>query len=298
MLYQQIESNRRKSLALLSVFILVILALGYVFSELLYLGYFGIFLALIIALVSALGGYYYGDTVVLKISNARPARKEEFPHLINTIEGLSIAAGFRAPPRAYVIDDPAPNAFATGRDPGHSAIAVTTGLLQKLDRYELEGVLGHEMAHIKNYDTRLATLAVVLVGVAAILSDMILRGTFYGRRGGRSEEGRGGRAAVILLIVGVFFAIVAPFLTQLLRLALSRQREYLADADGALLTRNPDGLADALEKISRDTNKLHPANDATATLYIINPFKGGLRLNTLFATHPPTQERIKRLREM
>ncbi|MEW6329005.1 MAG: M48 family metalloprotease [Candidatus Micrarchaeota archaeon] len=297
MLYQQIESNRRKSFLLIVVFILVILALGYVFGELFALGYFGLLLALVLASVSALGGYYYSDSIVLKISNARPAQKEEFPHLINTIEGLSIAAGFRTPPRAYVIDDPAPNAFATGRDPDHSALAVTTGLLQKLSRYELEGVLGHEMSHIKNYDTRLATLAVVLVGVAALLSNWILRGSYLRGRGGSAGR-RGGGALVILFVVGIFFAILAPFLTQLLRLALSRQREYLADADGALLTRHPEGLASALEKIAKDANQLHSANDATATLFIVNPFKRGINLRGLLATHPPTEERIRRLRAM
>ncbi len=297
MLYQQIESNRRKSLLLIIVFVLVILALGYVFGELFALGYFGLLLALVLASVSAFGGYYYSDSIVLKISNARPAPKEEFPHLINTIEGLSIAAGFRTPPRAYVIDDPAPNAFATGRDPDHSAIAVTTGLLQKLDRYELEGVLGHEMSHIKNYDIRLATLAVVLVGVASILSNFILRGFYWRGRGGSGGR-RGGGALVVLFVIGIFFAVLAPFLTQLLRLALSRQREYLADADGALLTRHPEGLASALEKISKDANKLHTANDATATLFIVNPFKRGLNIGGLLATHPPIEERIKRLQAM
>lgn len=297
MLYQEIESNRRKTFLILFLFFFIILTLGYVFSEFFSLGYLGFFLALMLAFVSALGGYYYSDSVVLAISNARPAQKEEFPHLTNTIEGLSIAAGFRTPPRAYLIDDPAPNAFATGRDPEHSVIVVTTGLLQKMNRYELEGVIGHEMAHIKNYDTRLATLAVVLAGVAAILSDWILRGTFYTRRGGGGNNRRGG-AVAIALIIGVIFAILAPILIQLLRLALSRQREYLADADGALLTRYPEGLAGALQKIANDTNKLHSANEATAALFIVNPLKGGLNLSGLFSTHPPIEERIRRLRAM
>ena len=197
-------------------------------------------------------------------------------------------------PKVYVIEDPAPNAFATGRDPKHSAIAVTTGLLNIVGRYELEGVIGHEMAHIKNYDIRLATFAVVMVGFIALISDFMLRIGLRGNSGGGGRKG-GGAAAIVL--ISLVLAILAPLFAQLVRLALSRNREYLADASGALLTRYPEGLANALEKISKDNHQLQHATDATAPLYISNPFKGKL-LSGLFSTHPPIEDRIKRLRSM
>ncbi|MBI5553344.1 MAG: M48 family metallopeptidase, partial [Candidatus Diapherotrites archaeon] len=243
---------------------------------------------------SALFGYYYSDKIVLSISQARPATKEENTYLVNTVEGLSLAAGIPMP-QIYVIDDTALNAFATGRDPEHSIICVTSGLLKTLNRSELEGVIAHEMSHIKNYDIRLMMLATVFVGTIALLSDLFLRSLFWG--GGRNrEENRGG---IILIVIGILLAILAPFVAILLKLAVSRQREYLADASGVELTRNPPGLASALRKISGDKEILEAANKATAHLYICNPLhERAAFMDSLFATHPPIAERIKRIEEM
>jgi heat shock protein HtpX len=264
-----------------------------VFGELTQLGYAGTAVAVVLAVLSAWGSYYYSDRIVLTISGAQPAPRERYPHLYNAAEGLAIAAGIPVP-RLYLIGDTAPNAFATGRDPQHAAIVVTTGLLDKLDRLELEGVLGHEMAHIQNYDIRLSTMAAVLVGVIALLSDWFLRSMRWGRRRGSRQSGGG-----LLLLVGLVLALLAPLAAQLLRLAVSRNREYLADASGAMLTRYPEGLASALEKISGDPEPLEVANKATAHLYIINPLRewGGWA-NSLFNTHPPVEERVHRLRAM
>jgi heat shock protein HtpX len=232
---------------------------------------------------------------VLSISRAREAPREQYPLLFNTVEGLAIAAGVPVP-RLYLINDTAPNAFATGRDPQHAALVVTTGLLDKLDRLELEGVIAHEMAHIQNYDIRLSTIAAVLVGVIALLSDWFLRSMRWGRRRGSREGGSGSGP---LVLVGIALALLAPLAAQLLRLAVSRSREYLADASGVMLTRYPEGLAAALEKISADPEPLEAANKATAHLYIINPLRewGGWA-NGLFNTHPPIEERLRRLRAM
>ncbi|MFH1448656.1 MAG: M48 family metallopeptidase, partial [Candidatus Micrarchaeota archaeon] len=238
----------------------------------------------------AIGSYYYSDKIVLRISGATPAEKKKYPHLVNTVEGIAIAAGLPVP-KIYVIEDPAPNAFATGRDPHHSAVAFTTGLLNMMDRYELEGVIAHEMSHIKNYDIRLATFAVVMVGFVALLSDFMLRIGIFG--GGRGR--RGGNGAIV--IIALVLAILAPISAQMVRLAISRNREYLADSTAALLTRNPDGLASALNKLSKDNHKLMRATDATAPLYISNPTKGKM-LSGMFSTHPPLEERIRKLRAM
>ena len=226
--------------------------------------------------------------------------KEEYPYLYNVVEGLAIAAGVPAP-RCYVIDDTAPNAFATGRNPQHAVICVTTGILQKLDRVELEGVVAHEMSHIKNYDIRLQTVVVVMAGVVALLSDWMLRSFFWGggrRRGGREGRGGGG-AGAILVVVGLALALLAPLFATIIQLAVSRKREFLADASGAMLTRYPAGLASALRKISADTEPLEAANKATAHLYIVNPLKDIKgAVNKLFSTHPPIEERIAALEKM
>ena len=291
-LYNQISSNKWKSYAIVLFFFLVIAAVvwfaGYYFAG---FGGFSVAFAGVLAIVTALGGYYWGDKVVLSMSRARPADENEHKYLLNTVEGLSIAAGLPAP-KTYVIEDEAINAFATGRNPKNSSIAVTTGALKKLNRVELEGVIGHEMSHIKNYDIRLATLAVVMVGFVAILSDLLFRGMLFG--GSRRDEDRGGGA---LVIIGILFAILAPIAVKLLQLALSRKREYLADATGALLTRHPAGLASALEKIGKDSNQLKTASEATATLYIANPFKN-VSAARLLSTHPPLEDRIAQLRKM
>lgn len=294
MIYEQIAENKRKSFLLLFLFILFFLVLGWVFGEFYHSGIAGITIAFVIAIFISLITFSYGDKIVLGISKARPVDPKENPYLYNVVEGLAIAAGIPKP-KAYIIDDTAPNAFATGRDPKNSAIAVTTGLLQKMNRLELEGVIAHEISHIKNYDVRYATLVVILVGTVALLSDWMGRSFFYGR--GRRDRRGGGNAIIILL--ALILAILAPLIAKLLQLAISRQKEYLADASGAMLTRYPEGLASALEKISKDTEPLEVANKATAHLYIVNPlldYRG--KLNALFSTHPPTEERVKRLRAM
>jgi heat shock protein HtpX len=295
-MYEQIASNKRKSFLLVFFFILFVFLLAWVFEQLAGMGTGGLVLAFIIASISAFAGYYASDKIVLTISRARPAAKEEFPYLYNVVEGLAIAAGIPAP-RCYVIEDTAPNAFATGRNPKNSVICVTTGLLEKMNRAELEGVISHEMSHIKNYDVLVQTLTVVMVGVIALLSDWILRSFLWGgrRKGGRDKGGAG----AILIVVGLILAALSPIISQLIRLAISRKREFLADASGAMLTRYPPGLASALRKLDADTEPLEAANKATAHLYIVNPLKDIKgKVNKLFSTHPPIEERIAALEKM
>jgi heat shock protein HtpX len=286
-MWEQITSNRVKSGVLVVFFVAFVVFLGWIFGKTTVWGPYAPILAAIIAGVGAFVSYYKSDQLVLAISKARPVEKAQYPHLYNSVEGLAIAAGLPTP-QMYVIEDSAPNAFATGRNPEHAAIAVTTGLLEKLNRTELEGVIGHEMSHIADYDTLLMTITVVLVGTVALVS---------GRR--RSRSSGGGQAGLILMLVAVALAILSPIIAQLIRLAISRRREFLADANAARLTRYPEGLASALEKISRDTEPLEVANKATAHLYIENPLKehrGGM--NKLFSTHPAVEERVAALRAM
>ena len=302
-LYEQISGNRRKSIALCAFFILLIFILALLFGELSPGESVIAFpLAIVFATVGPLVGYYNSDKIILKMSKARPAVVEEqtHPYLKHAVEGLAIAAGIPKP-KLYVIEDTAPNAFATGRNPEHGVIAVTTGLLQKLDRHELEGVIAHEMSHIKNYDILLSSISVILVGVVALLSDWMLRSFWYGRRGRRSSSSRsgGGNAQIIIVIVALLMAILAPIAAQMLRLAVSRKREFLADANAAFLTRYPEGLAGALDKLDKDTEPLEVANKSTEHLYIINPLREHKSfMNNLFSTHPDTKERIAALNKM
>jgi len=292
-MFDEIAANRRRSYLLIIGVVLLIVGVVYVFGLYFDLGHWVLIPAVGFALALAWGSYYYSDQIVLGMSSAQPVVREEEPYLWNTVEGLAIAAGVPMP-RPYLIEDTAPNAFATGRDPQHAAIAVTRGLLDKLNRAELEGVIGHEMAHVANFDIRFMTLVSVLVGTVVLLSDWMLRSLRYSRS--RRSGGKGGNP---LLLIGLVFVILSPIIAQLMKLALSRQREYLADATGARLTRYPEGLASALEKLTADTEPLEVANKATAHLYIINPLtehRG--RLNSLFSTHPPSEERVKRLRAM
>lgn len=292
-MYDQISSNKWKSWGLIIVFILIVLAVGFVFAQYTQSPWI-MPVAVVAAIAMTFSSYYYSDRIVLAMSQARPAEKPRYAHLINSVEGLAIASGIPAP-KVYVIDDTAPNAFATGRDPEHGVICVTTGLLQKLNRIEVEGVIAHEMGHIKNYDIRFATLVAVLVGIVALLSDWMLRSFRFRRR----SSSRDGGAGLIWLVIAIVFAILAPITAALMQAALSRRREYLADASGALLTRYPKGLADALEKIAADPEPLGVANKATAHLYIYNPLKDiGGTVNKLFSTHPPIEERVRRLRAM
>jgi heat shock protein HtpX len=298
-MYEQIARNKFRSFLLVLFFVALIFGLTWVFEEATGWGRGGVVLAVVIASISALIGYFASDKIVLKISRARPVTKDEFPYLYNVVEGLAIAAGIPAP-RCYVIEDTAPNAFATGRNPKNSVICVTTGILEKLNRVELEGVIAHEMSHIKNYDILLQTLVVVMAGVVALMSDWILRSFLWGggRRGGRDRE-RGGGAGAVLILIGLVLAALSPLIAKIIQLAVSRRREFLADASGAMLTRYPAGLASALRKISADREPLEAANKATAHLYIVNPLKDVKgAVNRLFSTHPPIEERIAALEKM
>jgi heat shock protein HtpX len=297
-MWEQITSNQVKSGLLVGFFVIFVLFLGWLFGETTVWGPYATIIAVAVAGGGAFAGWYNSDKIVLAISKARPVEKSEYPHLYHSVEGLAIAAGIPTP-KMYVIDDSAPNAFATGRDPEHAAIAVTTGLLDKLNRTELEGVIGHEMSHIADRDTLLMTITVVLVGSVALVSDWMLRTFLWGGGRRRSRSGGGGQAGAILMIVALVLAILSPIIAQLIRLAISRRREFLADANSARLTRYPEGLASALEKIARDREPLEVANKATAHLYIENPLKehkGGM--NNLFSTHPPVEDRIAALRSM
>jgi len=293
--YDQISSNKFKSAALITVFVLLVALIGYVFGQATDWGYFGLVLALVVAFVMSWGSYWYSDKIVLSMSRARPVDRTVEPYLVNTVEGLAIAAGLPVP-RAYVIDDPAPNAFATGRNPDNAAIAVTTGLVQMMNRQELEGVLAHELAHIKNYDTLIQTLAAVLAGSVTLISEWMLRSFWWG---GRDRDRDSGQFGAIMMVAAIVLALLAPLAATLIQLAISRKREYLADASAAMLTRYPPGLAGALRKIGGDRNILKVASKATESLYIVNPLKArGGAMNALFNTHPPLEDRIARLEAM
>lgn len=274
----------------MTVFLIVVIALGWLFSQV-----WGspviLYVAVIFSVLMNVASYWYSDKIVIKLVGARPATDQEFPDFYNTVENLSITAGLPLP-KIYVIDDPAPNAFATGRDEKHAVVAATTGLLQILDKSELEGVIAHELSHIGNRDMLVSTVAVVLVGFVAILSDLFLRSRLYGLRG---RGGRSNRAGGLILILAIAAAILAPIAAALIRLAISRKREFLADASGALLTRYPEGLASALRKISQFGRPLQRASNATAHLYIANPFGGQGGISKLFMTHPPIESRITAL---
>ena len=303
---ERIAVNRRNSLLLIAAFLAFVAVFGYV------IGYawigdptgalFGLRLAFVVGIVSGLATYYGGDRMVLAASRAKEITHDDAPVLFNVVEEMAIAAGLPMP-KVYIIQDSAPNAFATGRDPEHASVAVTSGLLTKLNRDELQGVIAHEMSHVGNFDIRYAMLVGILVGTTVLISDFFLRGLWFGGgfggggRGGR--DGGGGYVQLIMIVVAILFAILAPLFARLLQLSISRQREYLADASAVRLTRNPKGLADALQKISGDREVLEAANRATAHLYIVNPVKSfEKRAKGLFSTHPPIGERIEILRSM
>lgn len=293
-LYNQIDSNKRKSALFLGVFLVIIIALGWLFSRA-YNSPAILYFAVGLSLFQALFSYYSGDRVALSVSRANRIEKEDDPDLWNIVENLSITAGLPMP-KVYIINDPAPNAFATGRDPGHASIAITTGLLEKLDKPEIQGVVAHELSHVGNYDIRLMTIVVVLVGVVALLSDFFLRSRMFGF--GRRDDNNNSNQGWIL-IIALIASILAPIAATLIQLAISRKREFLADSTGSLLTRYPEGLASALEKISHYSQPLEHASGATAHLYISNPLgKKSSYLSKLFSTHPPIEERIRALRQM
>lgn len=296
--YEQIDRNKQKSAVVMVLFVVFITFIVYIFSQVLEFGLSGVGLALIFTGLMSLGSYYYGDKIILAISKARPATREKDFQFFTATENLCLAAQMPRP-KLYVIKDSAPNAFATGRDPQHAVVCATTGLLTKLNRSELEGVIAHELSHIRNYDSRLMSIVTVLVGMVSLLADWFLRGAFYGGRG-RSREKKGEMGA-ILLMFGIILGLLSPLIAQLIRLAISRRREFLADASAVMLTRYPEGLARALEKISVDKEPLEVANKATAHLYIANPLKGQKFVGwfaNFFNTHPPMNERVKVLREM
>jgi heat shock protein HtpX len=297
-LYAQIARNKRRSFTLIAL--LVLLAVGVVYVYGLYSGANAIGLAgvaLVITGIYSLVSYYYSDKIVLAIANAKRIEKHDAVELYRLVENLCIGDGLPVP-SLYIIEDEAMNAFATGRDPAHAALAFTTGLLGKLDRQELEGVAAHELSHVKNLDTRLTTLVVVLVGALAIIADWIMRSTLFGGLHREDDRKAGGFAG--LAVLGLVLAIITPIIAQLIQLAISRQREYLADASAALLTRYPEGLARALEKLGSDHAPLASATNATSSLYIVNPLRGDMAtlMSNLFNTHPPIEERIRRLRSM
>jgi heat shock protein HtpX len=289
-LYTQQDKNIRKTWLLMSLFLVIVIAIGWAFSQI-YRSPGILYFAVVFSLLMNFFSYWYSDKIVLKISGAQPAEKKDNPELYRIVENLCITAGLPLP-KIYIIQDPAPNAFATGRNQKHSAVAVTSGLLEKLNRPELEGVLSHELSHIGNRDILISTIVVVLVGFIALLSDFFLRFSMFG---GRDRDDN--RAGAILMIAGIILAILAPIAVTLIQLAISRKREFLADASGALLTRYPEGLASALEKISQYQAPMKNVNRATAHLYISSPF-GAKKISRLFMTHPPVEERIKALREM
>jgi len=295
-MYSQISNNKIKTWLMMIGFVVFITLVVWVLGEAMGYGRSWIAIGLIFSLMTSLGSYFWGDQVILAMSGAREANRQTDFDFFTVTENLAMAAGLPKP-KLYVIPDTAMNAFATGRDPNHAIVCATSGILERLDRRELEGVIAHELSHIKNYDIRLMLIVGVLVGTLAFLADWFLRSLWWGGRRDRENRSGGG----IFLVVGIVLAILSPILATIIQLAISRQREYLADASGAFITRYPEGLARALEKLSNDKEVLEAATNATAHLYITNPFKGkdfGSWFANIFNTHPPIEERIKRLRAM
>jgi heat shock protein HtpX len=298
--YQLIASNKRKSLVIITLFITFIVGASYVMTQGLGYGLDMVGIALIISGITSFASYYWSDKIILAISGAREAKREEFFDFYTVTENLVM--GQRMPmPKLYVIDDSAMNAFATGRDPEHGVVCATTGLLHRLNRAEIEAVVAHELSHIQNYDIRLMSVVTILVGLIALLSDMLLRSTMWGRSR-KDDRDSNSQIQIIMFVAGIILAILSPIIAQLIQLAISRRREFLADSSAVGMTKNPEGLAKALLKLSGDQEPLEAANKATAHLYISNPLKnvhGGVGMfANLFQTHPPIEERVKALREM
>lgn len=296
-IHSQIQGNVTKTYIIMSAFVVFVVLVAYVLGVSLGYGTEWMWIAVLFSVASSLASYYWGDKMVLAMSGAKPANRKLHFDFFTVAENLAIAAGLPKP-ALYVIDDTAMNAFATGRDPSHAVVCATTGILSKLERRELEGVIAHELSHIKNFDTRLMAVVAVLVGTVAFLADMFLRNLWWGGHRDRDED-RG--AGQIMLVVGIVLAVITPIIASLIQLAVSRRREFLADASAADLTRYPEGLARALEKLTNDKEVLEAATNATAHLYVVNPFKGkqfAAWFSGLFNTHPPIMERIKILRAM
>ena len=294
------KKNKFESGIIISIFIIVVTLIIYYICNALNFGEFSIIIALIFSIASAWGSYYYSDKIVLASCHARPATREEDLKLVNILDALMVTADLPKKPDLYVVEDAQPNAFATGRNPEHAIICITTGLLQKLDYYELEGVIAHEMSHIKNYDILLSAVVSVFVGLIVMLSDMFSRIIFWG---GSKDRDSDSKTNGILMLLGLICLILSPIFGTLMQLALSRKREFLADITAVEFTRNPDGLISALQKLENDPNELKSANSATANMYIINPFKkngekGKKKTSSLWSTHPSTEDRIEALRNI
>ncbi len=298
-MFESVRKNKFESGIIVAIFIVVITLIVYYICHALNLGTMSIVIALIFSIASAWGSYYYSDKIVLSVNKARPATKKEDLKLVNILDALMVTSGLPVKPRLYVVEDAQPNAFATGRNPQNAVICVTTGLLEKLDYYELEGVIAHEMSHIKNYDIRLSCIVSVMVGFIVMISDMFSRALFWGGiRDNDSDSDNRGNA--ILMVIGLVFLILSPIFGSLMQLALSRKREFLADSTAVEFTRNPEGLISALEKLENDPNELEYANSATANMYIVNPFKknGKKKTTNIWSTHPSTADRIEALRNL
>ncbi len=297
-IYSAISQNKWKTWLIMILFVVLITTIAFVYGKAIGDPITFVALAFIISGFMSLGSYYWSDQLVIATTGAQEIQEKDNPELFHTVENLCIGDGLTMP-KVYILNDPSPNAFATGRDPKHAAVCVTSGLLQRLNKIELEGVIAHEISHIKDYDTRLMAIVAILVGFIAILADLFMRNLWWG--GLRENNREDNRTQGIFLIIGIVFAILSPIIATLIQLAVSRKREFLADAAGALLTRYPEGLASALEKISSDPRPVKNASNATAHLFIANPFKGkstGAWFASLFDTHPPIEERIKILRSM
>ena len=290
-MFDMSKKNKRKSYTIIAIFTAMLALIIYAICAINDLGIIGVVIGIAVAIITSWATYYNSDKIVLSLNGARPATREENQRMYESLEGLCIAAGLPMP-KLYIMDDGSPNAFATGRDPEHAVICVTTGLMEKLDSYEMEGVLAHELSHIKNYDILLQTIASVFVSITTILSDFFLRITIRGSR--NRDNDNNSPITLILMIIGVLLLILSPILAPLLQLALSRRREFLADSSAVELTRNPQGLINALKKISSDPDPLEQANKSTASLYISNPLNGK-RFSKLYSTHPPIEDRIKAL---
>lgn len=294
-LYTQADKNTRLTWVYISGFLVFVIAVGYIFAGAMESSVI-LYVAVAFSIVMSFASYWWSDKIVLAMSGAKLVTHENNRELYHIVENLCITAGLPVP-KIYIIEDSAPNAFATGRNPEHGVICFTTGIINKLEKIELEGVIAHELSHIGNRDILLSTVVVILVGFVTLLADWFRHWAFWGGRSRDNNNSEGGQLRLVLIIVAIILSILAPIAAMLMQLAISRKREFLADASGALLTRYPDGLARALEKISADKEPLEAANRATAHLYIVNPFKGK-KMTSLFMTHPPIEDRIKALRAM
>lgn len=295
-MFQTTRKNKIESSIIISIFMVMVTLIVYFVCSYFELGTISIVIALLFSIITSWFSYYFSDKIVLASCKARPATREENLKLVNILDALIISSGLPKKPDLYIVEDPQPNAFATGRNPQNAVVCVTTGLLEKLDYYELEGVIAHELSHIKNYDILLSTVVSVFVGLIVMLSDMFSRSIFRGKLKDSDDDSK---INLVLMLIGLVLLILSPIFSTLIQLALSRKREYLADSTAVEITRNPDGLISALEKLENDRNELKTANNATASMYIINPFKKNKKSSTsLWSTHPSTEDRINALKSI